>query len=298
LVADDVVGKQRWTKAEGASMDLEPQPRKKFELDLDTYRAAFLGNLQKLLDHTRACEAGLACLKPEIYEAQLMRGGPIIHPPSELDFLAAMDFSRFWLMRAFFRDTVDFLQQYLEGCFWWPNLHQSMLSGQSEWWKRHVKAYRVFQKRGIQQKLDELRTEFRIDNPLGPHILSINRVRNCLVHRLGQVREEDCRGTGHLELRLQRLVTVGPGHGSGNWQRVQLKKGDLSFEDVITRWPPGQHVTIALEHLNDCLYTMMRFDDAMVEALAGYFKERGVTVTRALGDPRFNPGRSSAAKGP
>jgi len=86
-------------------------------IDTDIFRAAFLGNLQRAQDFVRACEAGLDCLTPTAFEQALPKGSLIPAPDLQLEFDGARDFARYWLARTFFRDVVDYVQDYLDHAY-------------------------------------------------------------------------------------------------------------------------------------------------------------------------------------
>jgi hypothetical protein len=264
------------------------EERKRFEMDLDSFRAGFLANLQQLQDHLKACHCGLEALTAEQYDAPFFRGGPLVYPPAELGYEQAKDFARFWLTRSFFRDVIDFINDYLDHCFDKCHFTVAAKSGRDEWIAVHRRRLSSFHKLGMPDKFACLIKEFEVRTEWERQVLSINNVRNCLVHRLGKVREPDCREGQPLELVLRRLITYPPGKGSGNWQKVTLSKRDLQYEDAVTRFSKGDHVRFDLDQLNDCLYTMLLFEDSMREALFEYFVRMGANVTRTLGDPRLS----------
>lgn len=263
------------------------EERRRFDLDVDSFRAAFLANLQQMQDLLRACHRGLESLTADQYEALFFRGGPLVYPPAELNHEQALDFSRFWLTRSFFRDVVDFINDYLDHCFDKCHFMAASRSGRNNWVQHHRDRLNSFHRAGMPDKFARLGKEFDVRSDCAAHVLSLNNVRNCLVHRLGKVRDQDCRDGYPLELVLRRLVTIPAGKGSGKWQKVTLSKQDLRYEDSVTSFVKGEHIRFELDQLNDCLYTMLLFEDSMREALCAYFIRMGANVTKKVGDPRL-----------
>jgi hypothetical protein len=262
--------------------------KRRVDLDGDSFRAAFLANLQLMQDHLRACEGGLDCLTPAAFADRFLREGPVIYADTQRGWEGARDFSRFWLARSFFRDVIDFVGDYLDHAFELCNYLASAKSGRPDWVTSHAKRLAEFQRRGMPDKFASLSKTFGISTDLNPYVLSINAVRNCIVHGLGKVRPQDCRNRdGVLELRLRGLVTSFPGKGSGKWVRVALNKQDMVYEDAVTTFKQGDHLRFDLPQMNACLYTLLLFEDSMRESLATHFVKAGVNVTRQDGDPKM-----------
>ena len=60
----------------------------------------------------------------------------------------------------------------------------------------------AFEKKGIEAKLQALK-QFQIEPKFPEHLISIQRVRNCLTHRWGKVEAQDCNSSDELVLSWQ-----------------------------------------------------------------------------------------------
>lgn len=188
-------------------------------IDTDSFRAAFQGNLQQLQDHLRACTAGLSMLTPEVYEEALPKGGVIVAPHYKLDFERVLSFSHMWLARSFFRDAIDCLNDYLDHAFNTCGHVEKVTIRRLDNPPVNLDAeLKAFHRKGMPEKFEVLARRFGLRSPLTVNVLSINAVRNCLVHRLGYVRSEDVRQGATLDLQLIRISIVREGVGTGVWK--------------------------------------------------------------------------------
>jgi hypothetical protein len=122
---------------------------------------------------------------------------------------AAADAASRWILRTSFRDVIESVGWYLEKCRRVLALVRAAAGrGQilGEDFLR-VTGYeaRRFHRLGLPDKLKVLRDEFDLKPSLANQILSINRVRNCLVHRDGLVTTADLADEGNLVLRWRVL---------------------------------------------------------------------------------------------
>lgn len=104
-----------------------------------------------------------------------------------------------WVIFCCLRELIETFAVYLDGVHYWLGLVISVEKGTitpEEARKRE----RAFEQKGIDGKLDELRSQFEIQTPKEKYLVSIHRVRNCLTHRRGIVASRDIRSEGTLRV--------------------------------------------------------------------------------------------------
>lgn len=104
---------------------------------------------------------------------------------------------RSWLLAAVLRDAVEAFARALEEarsvCATWVLSSPSGKVSIADWNERFVDEARRFHRLGLPDKLDFLRREYEVTLPEDKKkdLLSLNRARNCLVHRGGVVSLRD-----------------------------------------------------------------------------------------------------------
>ena len=132
-------------------------------------------------------------------------------------------------------------------------------------------ASKGFAARGLPSKLDSISS--MVGRPVVPnseqHVLRINRIRNCLVHRLGFVSEDDARDGDTLQLTWlgYDVVAVGP-DGS---QRVELPymvgEGEQLHLELNSRkkeFRAGSRLTLTAQELMEISWTIFLFAEELV----------------------------------
>jgi hypothetical protein len=116
------------------------------------------------------------------------------------------------------------------------------------------------------------------------HVLSLNRARTCVVHRLATVSPLDIDDSGALKIEFQRVQFVARGQDSGT--RVVLDRPglvipeqsmlELHFVDVALVFALGERVDLQAQGLYDIIITLWRFGVAAVQAVEGYGRSLGI----------------------
>src|SRR5207244_1806116 len=113
----------------------------------------------------------------------------------------------------------------------------------------HMKArLKAFRKLGLPAKFDKLGSEFQMTTDLRDHVISVNTVRNCLVHRLGVVRPEDAGNAGVIELKLRRCRSYVADTATGESKPVvfgvRYESGQMTtvFDDSVRAFSVGEHI--------------------------------------------------------
>lgn len=68
---------------------------------------------------------------------------------------------------------------------------------------QRTKKYKIFERKGLYEKLNILRKEYKVKSQLNNHMRSINRARNCLTHNRGVVRRGDANNREKSKLTMK-----------------------------------------------------------------------------------------------
>lgn len=134
-----------------------------------------------------------------------------VAPNHILDFGKARDMFHQWCLRNSFRDCVENLSLFLEECYLVCDLLASRkndLIAVKDFQRVVGPSKRKFHKEGLPKKIQILREKFGASSPLEEHVLSLNTVRNCLVHRGGIVRAEDLNTEKLLVAKFRELQFI------------------------------------------------------------------------------------------
>lgn len=207
---------------------------------------------------------------------------------------ATADQAKSWHCRSALRDLIELTSIYLERCHEWMLVAQGLSidgghrapsnEGDPEALEQHQKSVAAFSGMPLPAKLDEIR-RLGVASELREHLLSINRVRNCVVHRQGRVSDRDA-PDGALRLRFHEvhLFIREP----GGTERV-IRDRDTVVEpgshlrgvEVTDRersFTLGEQIRLSLREIHWMLFTAWRF----AGDLRGEIQARFPQATRVL----------------
>lgn len=116
-----------------------------------------------------------------------------------------------WCLRNSFRDSVETLSGFLEECYVVCSLLKARKNEcikTEEYNKIIIKNSGKFHSMNFPDKIDILRKEFSVYSSLEEHVLSLNKVRNCLVHRDGIVSTKDLNTENELVAKFREIQLV------------------------------------------------------------------------------------------
>jgi hypothetical protein len=176
-----------------------------------------------------------------------------IDPPAFFKFQIAnsqkYDFSqvkeRFqqWCLINSFEDAVDYLNCFLDECY---VVCEILKSSQNNLIKfglfRHISSRGKvkFNKLGLPDKIKRLKDAYGVFSPMEDHIMSLNRVRKCLVHRLGIVGSQDVSPNNVITAKFKQIQLLAV--NQDNTQEIVIS-GPLTVES-------GWRVAVRLNDFN------------------------------------------------
>ncbi|MFA4973483.1 MAG: hypothetical protein WC683_12765 [bacterium] len=116
-----------------------------------------------------------------------------------------------WCMITSFEDAINYIHHLLDEAFTVCEILKSRQvdSLSTRLFMRILNKLRPdFHTFGLPKKLERLRDGYGVNSAMEEHILSFNRVRNCLVHRLGIVGAQDVRAGSTLVAKFRQMQFV------------------------------------------------------------------------------------------
>jgi hypothetical protein len=247
-----------------STQQAESPPAATLNIDLATMQAKPLVQLQHLLDLTAISMLGIERVDETSYAS--FRRFFMVSPASELRLSrdAAASGATEWFLRTAFRDGIEAVGAFLEECRIVSALCSSgepLTVGVYE--RVTDDEAKKFHRLGLPAKVSHLREKYRITSSLGEHVLSVNAVRNCLVHRAGVTSIQDMT-EGVLILRWRAFQLFSEKDG----QTVVFDGTNVGFEnapvmfrtvDQQKTFALGERITLSYEELVNSFTTVMMF---------------------------------------
>jgi len=176
--------------------------------DTGALLGSFLGEVQKLLDVVTLAFTGLEAATESQYDGTLAFFS--FHPAADRrqPFPDVKRNCSQWLLSSFLSDSVDaagmFLVECWEVCSFYRLSTRDVVFG-ADYLAVRGSGKKEFHSLGFPDKLKCLAEEFQVETPLGRHFLTMNKARNCLVHRNGVVAKRDCNDVDVLTVEWRSL---------------------------------------------------------------------------------------------
>jgi hypothetical protein len=234
-----------------------------------------------------------------------LEGVPEVFPALELVLTGAQLQEEFagWIVANGTRDLIESVGQYLErlrsvtAAWKLAGMSRETGSVSGEEWNRLMNdEARAFHKRGLPDKLTFLEQRYGIalDPGSTAAVCSINRLRNCLVHRNGIVDLPDLGEDNALEATWARLVLVV--HDSTGEKETPLPvtipaggKATLRSVPVVRKFTFGERIVLTADDFSAITWTLLTFINNSTLAV----QEEGVRLGFVL-----PPGTAVLAPGP
>src|SRR4030043_1049828 len=192
-----------------------PQLKKTLRIDFNSLIGNLQANLQHLSDLVLFGNATVLVAQEKDYN----NSSAFFHfQPAQnqkYDFNQAKERFGQWCLVNSFEDAVDYLHCFLDECY---TVCEILRSGQNNLiqlklfhWILNIGKSK-FHKQGLPDKIKRLKDVYRVYSNMEDQILSLNRVRNCLVHRLGIVGQQDVDLNNVLTAKFKQmqLLAISP----------------------------------------------------------------------------------------
>jgi hypothetical protein len=123
-----------------------------------------------------------------------------------MSFDLTVDEARRWYLTNGLRDAIEVVNAFLEQCRTICALVDAVDAQDIDRVNAAIDSEaRRFHKHGLPRKIEILREQYGVSSFLDSHVISINSVRNCLVHRSGIVSHADVNEHGELKLLIRSM---------------------------------------------------------------------------------------------
>ncbi len=212
-------------------------PTVQLHVNLPALSAQHLRRLQRQLDVLRLLEASLE----HVTEANVAETRVFLSfspaAGAELPFQEAKTAAHRWLQSAFMRDAIESTGIFLDDCLSICNVAKLAGVGHAKGSELnhalHIQPQR-YHKLHFPNKLAELERSFGVVSPWAAHALSLNRLRTCIVHRLGIVGPQDVDPNNQLAVQWRTTRLIAKGKESGS-ETLLDRPGILITEESVVQ---------------------------------------------------------------
>lgn len=256
--------------------------------------ANYLGDIQNLSDIVLFIYAGHELVTEKNYDMPI--GFVNIQTASnrKLSFQQAKEQSDQWMLTSFLSESVNTTGSFLDEVRRVCALYRIGA-------KRRIKARELndilgneatrFHRLGFPEKFTALANDFGVKTELDSHFLSLNRARNCLVHRRGIVSERDTNEDGRLVIKW-RVAEMVAKPIDGTPEVVLLGPRVLESEtqvymrvvDRTKAFGVGQRISLVREELCQNMFTLLSLAKDLVGSVEGYGRTMSVLPTQEAVD--------------
>lgn len=260
------------------------------DLNFESSRGHFLRAIQHQLDVVTVLLAGAGRVTAEESECRGFHNFRPAHG-AELTHEEARSKAIGWLNTSFLRDTIEATDQFLGRCLSFCFAIQVARKGKATEVEldeivrlapqRHHKLH-------FPAKLQELERKYAVTPNFSEHVLSLNKLRTCLVHRLGKVSHLDINEEDRLVAKWVSSKMVLRGLKTGT-ELVLTEPGQGLEEESMLEMHIVQHekafqlgANIALEPYDtfSTIFTLWRFGLACSEVVEQFALKSGVPVRK------------------
>lgn len=256
-------------------------------IDLLALQANYFRRLQHLLDIITVLRVGCENVTAHQIAQRIDFGHFTPANGAQLGHKEAQSEAQDWLLRGFLRDAIEGTGVFLDECLhicevMYISAYQSANGSNLSRLFNEVPLRN--QKLHFPLKLDKLKRQFGISTRFNQNVLSINKARTCVVHRLGLVSSLDIDSTGTLNILFQHAKFVARGQETGQ-EYVIDRPGVVTIEDSVLEvhfinkkrsFKQGELIRLQSGELYDTVITLWRFGLALSESIEAYGKSIGI----------------------
>lgn len=260
------------------------------DLNFENSRGHFLRAIQHQLDIVTLLLAGAARVTAQESQPHGFHNFSPAHGaslPHEQTQTKAIN----WLNTCFLRDSIEATDQFLGRCL--SFCFAINLAGKGNTTTSHLDeivrlAPQRHHKLHFPAKLLELEKKYGVKPNFSEHVISLNKLRTCLVHRLGVVSELDANKGDHLVAQWVSSKMVLRGLETGA-ELVLTEPGQGLEEDAMLEmhivehekaFPVGSSIALEPYDTYSTIFTLWRFGLACSEAVELFARSTGLPVRK------------------
>jgi hypothetical protein len=273
---------------------VEPQH---ITFDPGSLQLPYLASLQRTLDVLAVSTLGINQVGDAEYAAFGSDGILRVEPASglKLPLGKAQEEARHWSLANAFRDAIDATGLFLDGVRDVASIARASAAGTlTAGTLKEITTTEgeAFRKLGIARKVQALREDLRLDLYFYQQVFSVNRVRNCLVHRMGIVSALDVESSGTLKLTYRALEMYSP-KPDGSGETIISKPGDVGEAggaimmravDRTREFRLGERILLMPQEVTDVFSMLMQFSITTVAELQALIEGPAAPAAAAPAD--------------
>ena len=256
-------------------------------INLVALQATFFRRLQHQLDVTKVLQVGCEQVSAQQISEQQEFGSFTPANGAQLTHEDAKSEALDWLLSGFLRDAIEGTGLFLDECLQVCELMPVAVSGSAKATELHRLFHevpRTNHRLHLPQKLEKLQRQFGVATRFNTNVLSLNKARTCVVHRLGTVSALDVDESGALKINFQHAKFVARGQETGT-ELVLDRPGIVTTEDSMVElhfveseriFQIGQRIRLQAHELYDTIITLWRFGMSAAQAIEAYGKSFGI----------------------
>ncbi len=256
-------------------------------IDLSALQATFFRRLQHQLDVIKVLQVGCERVTAEQVAGQEEFGRFVPANGAQLPHETAKAEAQDWLLRGFLRDAIEGTGLFVDECLQICEVMPIVVKGTAKEAELHRLIHdlpRINHRLHLPQKLEKLDRQFGITTRFNENVLSLNKARTCVVHRLGNVSPLDIDDTGVLKISFQHAKFVARGQDTGQ-ELVIDRPGIVTTEESMLElhfvnnersFRLGERVRLHAHELYDTIITLWRFGLTTAQEIEAYGKALGI----------------------
>lgn len=263
-------------------------------LDFTIVRGKFYRALQRQLDIIGLLIGGAQHVtESQVHESRGFynfspaHGAELNHEHAKL---AALD----WIQGAFVRDAIEVAGLFLDECLTFCAAVQLGASGEANFKALHqicnaghIKNHKLH----FPEKVATLQRKYSVAPEYAEHALSLNKLRSCLVHRMGKVSATDAKPERSLIVKWISLEMVQQDPTTGDQSVVTelnsyVKAGaKVALRDTEHRreFQVGEQISLTPYEVFSTTFTLWRFGMACGLAVENYARNCGLVIELSSG---------------
>lgn len=258
----------------------------KVRVDLNAHLGGLLRSLQETIDYV---SVGIMAVPGLSGEDVRLPGAIFQFYPVRSDQRRSLDQVKseypIWALRHGFRDQIEIISHYLEetrtACALYSLNMLNEVRGK-DWNTVILKGREKFNWKKFPEKLDFLEQKYGIILNLAEEVKSINKARNCLVHRRGIVSQADANDGNRLTVMWRGLeITATGAQGERNVipGKTIVEGGEilqLGFVSGSKSFAHGESVSFSASEFSEISLTLYLFGEDLAKKVEEYGRKCGI----------------------
>ncbi len=265
------------------SLDNKEPSRLRVEVNSDVILAKFQVSLQNIIDVVNFSLAARLTANEQAYENGIGFYQLTTAKSQHLSYQAVQEEFSNQSLRNSLRDAIELMANFLEDIHDYCQISRFTSAGsiQALEWNKFVKNTRLtFHRKGLPNKLTYLKEEFGVTSEFSEHILSLNKIRNCLVHRQGVVSDLDVDETGILKAKWNSFDgnAISPDGKESHpiIPNSTIKAGwsiEIRLINKERSFPKGERIIFPADEHVHSLMTLLQFGISIINSMKAYYQK-------------------------